>query len=137
MPQQGRGQTGQRSYVLSSVTRAAGKCRRIGGGECGYGGFRDGVDMADRAPLASDLEGLTVEDRRLTLHHPGPEDRLDVGTLEAVLLPEAQRRQGGCDAIVRLIAPSCELPWHIYGVSQVSSERSELRGRHPGVQRQM
>ena len=42
--------------------------------------FRDGVDMADRAPLASDLEGLTVEDRRLTLHHPGPEDRLDVAS---------------------------------------------------------
>lgn len=42
--------------------------------------FREGVNMQDRAPLASGLEGLAVEDRRLTLHHPGPEDRLDVAS---------------------------------------------------------
>ena len=40
--------------------------------------FREGVSMDDRAPLACGLEGLAVEDRRLTLHHPGPEDRLDL-----------------------------------------------------------
>ncbi|WP_103174097.1 DEAD/DEAH box helicase [Paracoccus sp. SY] len=42
--------------------------------------FREGVSMDDRAPLACGLEGLAVEDRRLTLHHPGPEDRLDVAS---------------------------------------------------------
>ena len=42
--------------------------------------FRDGVDMEDRAPLALDLDGVAIEDRRLTLHHPGPEDRLDVAS---------------------------------------------------------
>lgn len=40
--------------------------------------FRDGVRMDDPAAQVPDLEGVTLEKGRLTLHHPGPEDRLDV-----------------------------------------------------------
>ena len=40
--------------------------------------FREGVDIGDFASLAPGQGTLTHEDMRLTLHHPGPEDRLDI-----------------------------------------------------------
>ncbi|TBN42013.1 DEAD/DEAH box helicase [Paracoccus subflavus] len=41
--------------------------------------FRDGASVTDYAAQVSGLEGrLICQDMRLTLHHPGPEDRLDV-----------------------------------------------------------
>lgn len=40
--------------------------------------FRPDVDLEDRAPLASGLDGLSIEGRRVMLHDDGPEDRLDL-----------------------------------------------------------
>lgn len=40
--------------------------------------FRDGVRAGDFAAQLSGLDGLSCQDMRLTLRHPGPEDRLDV-----------------------------------------------------------
>ena len=40
--------------------------------------FRDGASLCDYAAQVAGLEGLSCQDRRLTLHHPGPENRLDV-----------------------------------------------------------
>lgn len=42
--------------------------------------FRSEGNLADRLPPAARPDGLAVEDGQLTLHHQGPEDRLDLAT---------------------------------------------------------
>ncbi|MCZ0961592.1 DEAD/DEAH box helicase [Paracoccus benzoatiresistens] len=42
--------------------------------------FRQGVPVEDLASQLSSLDGLACKDMRLTLHHPGPEDRLEVAS---------------------------------------------------------
>lgn len=40
--------------------------------------FRDGVSPGDYVAQVSGLEGISCTEMRMTLRHPGPEDRLDV-----------------------------------------------------------